>query len=97
MKVVAALFGTMAILLSSAAKAEIVLRPALACKETTLLAAVNEALANNNIDAVRQMLSSGDCVALDAGEAVSVVDAGIMTATIRYRGMTLFVGTAAIR
>lgn len=97
MRLAATLFGAMGLFLSSSATAETMLRPTLACRSPSLLVEVRAALNTNNIDAVRQKLTAGDCLSLNAGEVVSVVRAGIVTSTIGYRGMSLFVPADAVQ
>lgn len=48
-------------------------------------------------DGMRQLYMAGKCTSLKAGDPVSVISPGFMTATIRYNGTKLFTPSEAVR
>lgn len=79
------------------AMAETVKKGLLACVSEEILDEAFGYAAKNDLNGIKQILSSGNCIVLKVGEEVSVISPGFMTATIRYRGIKLFTASEAVR
>jgi hypothetical protein len=88
---------TTALFFSSAAMAETVKRGLLACVSEELFDEAITYAAKHDYSGLTQLLESGKCTVLKAGEQVSVISPGFMTATIRYRGVKLYTPSEAVR
>lgn len=83
--------------LSQVTLAEPVKRALPACVSEDLLDEMTTYSVKGDKAGMMELLTSGKCTILRAGETVSVISPGFMVATIRYRGTKLFTPSEAIR
>ena len=81
----------------SPAVAETINRNMLGCVTEDLLDEVIGYANKSDKDGMMQLVLSGKCVMLRAGEAVSVISPGFSVATIRYKGTKIFTPSEALR
>lgn len=79
------------------ASAATITRFTLACLTEELYDESFNYLVKNDKDGIVQLVLSGNCAMLQAGETVSVIRRGFLIATIRYQGKKLFTSSEAIR
>lgn len=79
------------------AQAEQVKKNMPACVSEEYLSELITYSSKGDRDGMRQLFMAGKCVALKAGDTVSVISPGVMTATIRYNGTKLFTPSEAVR
>lgn len=79
------------------AMAEYVKRTMPACVSEELLDELTTYAAKGDNDGAKQLLLSGRCTMLRAGDAISVISPGFMVATVRYKGTKLYTPSEAIR
>ena len=84
-------------LLISAARADQLKKSTIACQSEDLFDEFMGYIGKGDKDGEMQLLLSAQCVALSAGETVSVISPGFMIATIRYQGTKLFTNSEAVR
>ena len=84
-------------LFTSAAHADQLKRPAIACVSEDLFDEYLGYATKGDKDGEMQLLLNRQCVMLSKGETVSVISPGFMTATIRYQGTKLFTNSEAVR
>ena len=87
-------FGALA--LSYSAYADPIRRTMPACVSEELLDELTTYAAKGDREGTAELLRSGKCVALLAGEEVSVIRPGFLVATIRYKGVKLFTPSEAL-
>ena len=79
------------------AAAEPIKRNMLGCVSEELLDEVLGYAAKRDTNSMSELVMSGKCAMLRAGETVSVISPGFTVATIRYKGVKLFTPSEAIR
>ena len=53
--------------------------------------------ASSNSDSLRKLMEAGKCTVVQKGEEFVMIDAGIFTSKILYKGFTLYVPSEAVR
>lgn len=91
-----AVAGTL-LLASGNTHAEQVKRRLPACLSEDLLDEITRYATKSDTNGFMQLLRSGQCVMLPAGEQISVIDRGFITSAVRFRGMKLYTPSEAIR
>ena len=98
MKKIASIFGICAALFGALpSHAETIKRPMIGCVSEDLLSELLTYINKSDQRGMMQLLSTGQCMMLKAGDPVSVISPGFMTATIRYKGVKLYTPSEAVR
>ena len=83
--------------LGSAAHAEIVTSTYIACTSKDALDEAVGYAVRGDQDGTIQLIMTGQCTLLKAGERVSVIDWGLLTTTIRHKGVKLYIPSRALK
>lgn len=97
MKLSSVLCATLISLVCAQVHAEVVKRQMPACVSEDALNEAFQYAAKSDQRGLAQLLTSGQCTILPSGANVSVIDGGILKATIRYKGLKLYTPSEAIR
>jgi len=97
LKLLAVILASCLGIVSEAAQAETVKRSLPACISEDLLDEFSKYMMKGDKAGYMQLMASGQCTLLRAGDAVSVIDAGFITTSVRYRGAKLHTPAEAVR
>lgn len=91
------LIGVMLLVAALSSHAEQVKKNMPACVSEDYLNELITYSSKGDKDGMRQLFMAGKCTSLKAGDSVSVISTGFMTATIRYNGIKMFTPSEAVR
>ena len=91
------LFATVLSLAALSANAEQVKKNMPACVSEEYLDELITYSGKGDNEGMKQLYMAGKCTSLKAGDPVSVISPGFMTATIRYNGVKMFTPSEAVR
>lgn len=82
---------------SNSLYAETIKQGLMGCVSESLLDELLTYINKGDKAGMMQLLLSGQCILLKVGDPVSVISAGFITATIRYKGVKLYTPSESIR
>lgn len=97
MNIMSAVLLCTTLLGTTSTQAETIKRGMIGCISEDLLDELLTYVNKRDQSGMMQLIISGKCMLLKVGDSVSVISPGLMTATIRYKGIKLYTPTEAIR